>query len=80
MQGELPTFDAEQQNNQKPSSPKQDAMSHKSKQRNSHDDSGRQSPPSKRPKVVDVCINGDSFEQNTGDDLVRVSLHLYIYI
>ena len=30
------------------------------------DENGQEYPPHKKPKVVDVCINGDSFEQNSG--------------
>ena len=30
------------------------------------DESVQDGPPQKKPKVVDVCINGDSFEQNAG--------------
>ena len=32
-----------------------------------YDEGGQDYPLQKKPKVVDICINGDSFEQNTGN-------------
>lgn len=67
LKGDLPTFDAEQQIIKEPASAKQDSVSMKSKDNGNYQGAGEESPPRKKPKVVDVSINGDSFDQTTGD-------------
>jgi len=63
---EIAVFDAEQQNMQKSISPQnEDSAANHKNEYSMVDENGQECPPSKRPKVVDVCINGDSFEQNT---------------
>ena len=61
----MPSFDGEQQSIQRAASPKQDPVSMNSK--DDHQGDEEESPPRKKPKVVDVSINGDSFDQTTGE-------------
>eukprot|EP00794_Sanderia_malayensis_P010824 gene10824-11976_t len=64
-EGEMPTFEGEQQALQKPASPKQDQMPSDTLKRRASDENGHHGSSKKKPKVVDVHINGDSFDQNS---------------
>ena len=63
----MPAFDAEQQNVQKTTSPPKQESNSNSKRRALMEENGQQSGTTKKPKIVDVHINGDSFDQITGE-------------
>ncbi len=62
----MPAFDAEQHNGQKTTSPPKQESNSNSKRRALMEENGQQSGTTKKPKIVDVHINGDSFDQITG--------------